>query len=65
MKVTIIEPKRLDTIVFEHYGNLNNLEDVMIKNPQYLDKYILATGDKVELPIYEEIKENDGVSLWD
>lgn len=65
MMVTIIEPKRLDTVVFEHYGNLDNLEDVMIKNKQYLGKYILETGDKIVLPMYEEVKENEGVSLWD
>ena len=62
---TVIESKRLDTIVFEHYGSLDNLEAVMVENKQYLNKYILYTGDIVELPIYEIVKENEGEALWD
>ena len=65
MKITVIEPKRLDTIVYEHYGSLDNLEDVMVENKQYLNKSILDVGDMVELPIYAVKKENNGEALWD
>ena len=65
MTITVIEPKRLDTIVYEYYGSLDNLEDVMVENKQYLNKSILDTGDMVELPIYAVKKENNGEALWD
>jgi phage tail protein X len=65
MTITVIEPKRLDTIVYEYYGSLDNLEDVMVENKQYLNKSILDTGDMVELPIYAIKKEKEGVALWD
>jgi hypothetical protein len=64
MIITVIEPKRLDTIVYEYYGSLDNLEDVMVENKQYLNKPILDTGDMVKLPIYASFKENDGEALW-
>lgn len=65
MIITVIEPKRLDTIVYEYYGSLDNLENVMVENKQYLNKPILDTGDMVELPIYASFKENKGEALWD
>jgi phage tail protein X len=59
------EPIRLDSIVYEHYGNLDVLVEVLEANSQYLTKYILDVGDKVILPNINIIKEDEGVALWD
>ena len=65
MTYTVKQPKRLDTIVFNHYGTLDVLELVLEQNKQYLNKYILDTGDIVILPTYTVSKEKAGNALWD
>jgi phage tail protein X len=62
----VTEPKRLDTIVYEHYKTLDVFEAVLELNPQLLpDKYILEVGDKVFLPTIEVPKKIESGSLWD
>jgi phage tail protein X len=65
MIYTVIEPKRLDTIVYEHYGSLYVFEFVLQANQIHLDKYMLEVGDKVILPVYQVTKEKVGNALWD
>ena len=65
MTYTVTQPQRLDTIVFNHYGTLDVLELVLEQNKQYLNKYILDTGDIVILPAYTVSKQNVGTALWD
>ncbi len=67
MKVTIIqEDKRLDEIVFEHYGNLDHFDDVVDVNEELALKTILELGDVVELPEFEKkTKSSNAKTLWD
>jgi len=44
------EPKRLDQIVWEVYGNLEQFEEVLEANPKLSKKMILQVGDVVHLP---------------
>jgi phage tail protein X len=65
MIYTVTEPKRLDTIVYEHYNTLDVFEFVLEANKQHLDKYILDAGDQVILPEVQIVKEKSGDALWD
>lgn len=67
MKAVIVqENKRLDEIVFSHYGNLEHFDDVVEANEELALKTILELGDKVILPEFEEKKKEQSVpALWD
>jgi len=57
------EDERLDTVVLNHYGNLDNLEMVLNDNPHITKDIFLNVGDKIELLEYN--KPIIGVRLWD
>lgn len=67
MKAVIVqENKRLDEIVFSHYGNLDHFDDVVEANEELALKTILELGDEVILPEFEEKKKEQSVpALWD
>lgn len=67
MKVTIVqEDKRLDEIVFEHYGSLDHFDDVVDVNEKLALKTFLDLGDVVELPEFSKItKSSNARTLWD
>lgn len=56
---------RLDQIVYQYYKTLDVLGEVMMSNPDLLNKPILDEGDRVALPdITIEAQSETGVSLW-
>ncbi|MFA6608906.1 MAG: tail protein X [Candidatus Paceibacterota bacterium] len=56
---------RLDQIVYQYYKTLDVLGEVMMSNPDLLNKPILDKGDRVALPdITIEAQSETGVSLW-
>ncbi len=56
---------RLDHIVYQYYGTLEVLTDVMMSNPSLLNKPILDEGDRVMLPEIKIAPQSEtGVSLW-
>lgn len=56
---------RLDQIVYQYYKTLDVLGEVMMSNPDLLNKPILNEGDRVALPdIAIEAQYETGVSLW-
>jgi len=58
--------ERLDTIVFEEYGTLSVLPQVLEVNPQITLKLILEDRDVVYFPtIASTDVTNQGISLWD
>lgn len=60
------ENKRLDEIVFSHYGNLEHFDDVVEANEELALKTFLELGDEVILPEFEEKKKEQSVpALWD
>lgn len=67
MKVVVVqENKRLDEIVFSHYGNLEHFDDVVEANEELALKTILELGDEVILPEFEEKKKEQSVpALWE
>ncbi len=67
MKVVVVqESKRLDEIVFSHYGNLDHFDDVVEANEELALKTFLELGDEVILPEFEEKKKEQTVpALWD
>lgn len=66
IEYTVTEPKRLDTIVYEHYETLEVFEAVLEFNTHLLpDKYILEVGDKVLLPTLEVPQKIEDGALWD
>ena len=61
----VTEPKRLDTIVYEHYKRLDVFESVLEINVHLHNKYILEVGDKVLLPTIEVPVIIEDGALWD
>jgi hypothetical protein len=66
IEIRVAENKRLDQVVYEHLGSLDNFEEILELNKHLIDKMILDIDDIVYLPepkITDEkiIKE---VSLW-
>lgn len=56
---------RLDSIVFNHYGTLKAINEVLRHNKHLLNKAVLKAGDEVMLPdikIKQDIKESK--ALW-
>lgn len=65
--IVLIKQKNqtLNNIVLEYYGNLSNLDDVIVLNPKLLSTVILELGDKVNLPTFEDkIVEKTVKALW-
>ena len=65
IEYVVTEPKRLDTIIYNHYNTLTVLEAVLEVNTHLLNKYILEIGDKVLLPKFKINKEVEDGALWD
>ncbi len=66
MRVIIQQPKRLDEIVFSHYGTLKVLESVIEDNQHLVNKITLDIGDEVVLNEFEtNEKESNSKTLWD
>lgn len=68
MNVTIVqENKRLDEIIFAHYGSLEYFDEVVAKNEAISTKTILDIGDVVFLPEFEtkSVKKIEVKALWD
>lgn len=64
--ITLTQEKRLDTVVYEYYGDLLMYDEVISLNTHLLDKLILNLGDEVKLPLKKlPKKELVGESLWD
>jgi len=60
------ENQTLDKIVYEHYGNLDHLDDVVQENQHLMHKVILDLGDEVILNEYENKSAISNVAtLWD
>lgn len=56
---------RLDVIIYQHYGTLDVMNEVMMHNPHLMSTPILSTGDKVYLPdIAKPEQLETGVNLW-
>lgn len=66
MKHTIAtQGDRLDQIIYQHYGTLDVMNEVMMSNAHLMAKPILDSGDKVYLPDIQTAKpEEKGVALW-
>ncbi|WP_419782332.1 phage tail protein [Malaciobacter marinus] len=66
MKVVVVqENKRLDEIVFSHYGNLDHFDDVVEVNEKLSLKTILELGDEVYLPEFQKKQKEQIVqALW-
>lgn len=66
MKHTVAtQGDRLDVIIYQYYGTLDVMNEVMMNNPHLMSTPILSTGDKVYLPeIIEPEQSETGVSLW-
>lgn len=56
---------RLDQIIYQYYGTLNVMNEVMMSNVHLLSKTILDAGDEVYLPdITAPSQTESGVNLW-
>jgi len=56
---------RLDQIIYQYYGTLDVMNEVMMSNVHLLSKTILDAGDIVNLPdISSPEQPETGVNLW-
>lgn len=56
---------RLDVIIYQHYGTLDVMNEVMMNNSHLMSRPILESGDKVYLPEITKPEQSEtGVSLW-
>jgi len=63
-EIKLKENKRLDQVVYENYGNLDNLEKILELNTHLIDKIILDIDDIVYLPDITSKKIVEEKSLW-
>ena len=60
------EGKRLDEIVFSHYGSLDYFDAVVEVNEELDGKVHLEVGDRVNLPEFESVEKIQTTkALWD
>lgn len=66
MKYTVAtKGDRLDQIIYQYYGSLDVMNEVMINNPHLMSRPILESDDKVYLPDITKPEQSvTGVSLW-
>jgi phage tail protein X len=57
------EDERLDTVVFNHYGDLNNIFTVLEINP-HIRNVFLEVGAEIKLPYFAEKKVRE-IQLWE
>jgi hypothetical protein len=66
IEIKITENKRLDQVVYENLGTLDNFEEILELNKHLIEKEILDIGDIVYLP--EPKKEDEKIveekALW-
>ena len=66
MTIVLTQEQRLDEIVFQHYGNLDNFDLILENNPKLASQDILAPGTKVNLVEVEKKSSiNEVKTLWD
>lgn len=66
MIVIVKQEKRIDEIVFEYYGNLDHLDEVIELNPHLYQKVVLDLGDKIKLPEFQKKEKIANIKgLWD
>jgi len=66
MRIVLTQALRLDEVVFQHYGNLENFDLILENNPKLANKDILEAGTEVELVELEEKSNiNEVKTLWD
>ena len=66
MRIVLTQEQRLDEVVFQHYGNLDNFDLILENNPKLANKDILEAGTEVELVELEEKSNiNEVKTLWD
>lgn len=66
MKIVITQSRRLDELVFEHYGSLEHFDDVVEVNEELVGKPFLEVGNEVELPTFEPKQiAVTAQTLWD
>jgi len=63
-EIKLKENKRLDQVVYDFYGNLDNLEKILELNTHLIDKIILDIDDIVYLPDITSKKIVEEKSLW-
>jgi hypothetical protein len=67
IEIKLKENKRLDQVVYEELGSLDNFEEILELNKHLLEKDILDIGDVVFLPEFSQI-ENEKIikekALW-
>jgi hypothetical protein len=66
IEIKLIENKRLDQVVYENLGSLDNFEEILELNKHLIEKEILDIGDIVYLP--EPVQTNEKIveekALW-
>ncbi|AZV46839.1 hypothetical protein C3L23_06005 [Nautilia sp. PV-1] len=66
IEIKLIENKRLDQVVYENLGTLDNFEEILELNKHLIEKEILDIGDIVYLP--EPVQTNEKIveekALW-
>ena len=67
IEIKVTENKRLDQVVYDNLGNLDNFEEILELNKHLLDKIILDIEDIVYLPEPNQTNEKvvKEVALWD
>ena len=67
IETKVTENKRLDQVVYENLGSLDNFEEILELNKHLIEKDILDIGDIVYLPEPTQINEKvvKEVALWD
>ena len=58
------ENERLDTVIFNHYGDLNNIFTVLEINPHIQKDVFLEVGAEIKLPYFAERKVRE-IQLWE
>ena len=66
IEIKVTENKRLDQVVYDNLGSLENFEEILEINKHLIEKEILDIGDIVYLPEPTENREKvvKEVALW-
>lgn len=66
IEIKLTENKRLDQVVYENLGTLDNFEEILELNKHLIEKEILDIGDIVYLPepAQEDEKIVEEKALW-
>ncbi len=66
MRIVLTQELRLDEVVFQHYGNLENFDLILENNPKLASKDVLVPGTEITLIELEEKSNiNEVKTLWD